>query len=295
MSLARRLRRVQLPRVNDFVVFGAVGVSKFRTRRWRYSESRAFYDEHFASRWIEVSARDIRMTARRRQVLSALVDLSRNALVVDIGCGVADILKEAPPTLRRLGLDLSPNSLAIARTNCPDAVFACASAYELPLAEQSVDALVCLEVIEHLEHDRVAMKEFARVLRPGGILVASVPNHYYFRSYLRWMGHFRHYNAASFTGLAKEAGFETVRQLNQYLTMNRLHLYVYGALRSVSLLASRWQERSVSPYDIRLPGARRSIYAQLDSLFHLLMKKDEANPRFSDSRQTFTVFQRSAK
>jgi SAM-dependent methyltransferase len=227
--------------------------------------------------------------------LTALDDVPRGGLIVDIGCGVADILKEASQNVVRLGLDLSPHSLAIARSNCPDAVFACASAYQLPLPDQSVNAIVCLEVIEHLERDQDAMGEFARVLKPGGVLVASVPNHYYFRSYLKWMGHYRHYDAVSFTTLTKTAGFETIRPLNHYHAMNRLHLYVYGALRSVSLVASALLRRPVSPYDVRLPGARRSIYHQLQPAFHSLMRKDDTNPGFSDRRQTFGVFRRLAR
>ena len=46
----------------------------------------------------------------------------------------------------------------------------------LPLAAGSLDGAVCMEVLEHVEDDRVALREIARVVRPGGFLALSVPN-----------------------------------------------------------------------------------------------------------------------
>jgi SAM-dependent methyltransferase len=47
-----------------------------------------------------------------------------------------------------------------------------------PLAEadESADAILALEVIEHLENPRAFLRELARTLRPGGSLVLSTPN-----------------------------------------------------------------------------------------------------------------------
>jgi 2-polyprenyl-3-methyl-5-hydroxy-6-metoxy-1,4-benzoquinol methylase len=46
----------------------------------------------------------------------------------------------------------------------------------LPLESESLDGAVCMEVLEHVEDDRAAIQEIARVVKPGGLLVASVPN-----------------------------------------------------------------------------------------------------------------------
>lgn len=45
----------------------------------------------------------------------------------------------------------------------------------LPFHDASMDAVAAFEIVEHLEHDDVVLGEIARVLRPGGILLLSVP------------------------------------------------------------------------------------------------------------------------
>jgi len=68
----------------------------------------------------------------------------------------------------------------------------------LPLADASVDVLTALDVIEHVENDRAAMSEFARVLRSGGMAVISVPA--LMRLWSDWdatLHHYRRYTKSS--------------------------------------------------------------------------------------------------
>ena len=50
-----------------------------------------------------------------------------------------------------------------------------ADAMNLPFADNSFDALVAMDILEHLPDDCAAMSEFHRVLKPGGKVIASVP------------------------------------------------------------------------------------------------------------------------
>lgn len=55
------------------------------------------------------------------------------------------------------------------------ATFARADAARLPFQSGSMDLILAADVIEHLDDDRAALKEFERVLRPGGYLLLTVP------------------------------------------------------------------------------------------------------------------------
>jgi SAM-dependent methyltransferase len=59
----------------------------------------------------------------------------------------------------------------------PDAAFAAAraDALRLPFGDAAFDHVVAAEVLEHIPEDRTAMREIARVLRPGGTAAVSVP------------------------------------------------------------------------------------------------------------------------
>ena len=98
------------------------------------------------------------------------VELTGDApAVLDTGCGegyytagVRDALQNAGKTPRDAGIDISKFSLQKAAKKYPGIEFAVASAYRLPVPEASVDLL--LNVFSPL-----ALEEFRRVLKPGGI------------------------------------------------------------------------------------------------------------------------------
>ncbi|WP_395994361.1 class I SAM-dependent methyltransferase [Catenulispora acidiphila] len=84
---------------------------------------------------------------------------------------------------RVIGVDASPDMLAIAAEKVPGAVFHRAELTSIPLPESSVDLAVCALALCHLPDLVPVFAEFARVLRPGGHLVISDPH--VLHSYLR--------------------------------------------------------------------------------------------------------------
>jgi 2-polyprenyl-3-methyl-5-hydroxy-6-metoxy-1,4-benzoquinol methylase len=57
----------------------------------------------------------------------------------------------------------------------------------LPFADAALDLVVMLEVLEHVLRAEVALAEVARVLRPGGRLLLSTPNHAFYKSRVRML------------------------------------------------------------------------------------------------------------
>ncbi len=72
-----------------------------------------------------------------------------------------------------IGVDSSPEMLAVAREKLPDVEIHLADLYELPVADDAVDVVVCALALTHVPDLAAVLAEFARVLRPGGHLVMS--------------------------------------------------------------------------------------------------------------------------
>jgi 2-polyprenyl-3-methyl-5-hydroxy-6-metoxy-1,4-benzoquinol methylase len=58
---------------------------------------------------------------------------------------------------------------------------------ELPFADQTFDYVTCLEGLEHIENPQQAIREFARLLRPGGTVIVSIPNILNIEERLKWL------------------------------------------------------------------------------------------------------------
>lgn len=105
----------------------------------------------------------------------ALAHAPQTVSVLDSGCGegyytqgVCTALKESGRQVRAAGIDLSKSALRWAAKRCPWVEFAVASAYHLPVADESVDLLLnCFSPL--------AEEEFRRVVRPGGWFFYVVP------------------------------------------------------------------------------------------------------------------------
>ncbi|HSV74136.1 MAG TPA: class I SAM-dependent methyltransferase [Chthonomonadales bacterium] len=98
----------------------------------------------------------------------------RDLRILDIGCGTGAMSELLAAWGEVVSADCSPLALAFSRRRGLVRVCA-ADAMHLPFRDESFDAVVALDIIEHLPDDAVAAREIRRVLRPGGRLVATVP------------------------------------------------------------------------------------------------------------------------
>jgi SAM-dependent methyltransferase len=97
--------------------------------------------------------------------------------VLDAGCGEgygAALLAQNGATVT--ATDLDPTVVEHAAVRYPGVRFEVADLTTLPYPDETFDAVVSLQVIEHLPSPRAFVTECARVLVPGGVLILSTPN-----------------------------------------------------------------------------------------------------------------------
>jgi SAM-dependent methyltransferase len=97
--------------------------------------------------------------------------------ILDVGCG-ANLDYDRFLTdhgKRPVCVDFALSFLRLAPRNLGLSLVQ-ADATQLPFAEASFDGVICSETIEHIARDDAAVMEIARVLRPGGVLLVTVPN-----------------------------------------------------------------------------------------------------------------------
>lgn len=114
------------------------------------------------------------VVAQREKVL-ALLAPQPGERALDIGCGpglTTEALALAVGTSGSVtGVDIAPPMLSIAQRRCaklPQVAFGMADVTKLPYADASFDVALASQVYEYVEEIDGALKELARVIRPGG-------------------------------------------------------------------------------------------------------------------------------
>jgi SAM-dependent methyltransferase len=126
--------------------------------------------------------------------------------ILDIGCGPGNTLRRLRDWGVTFGMDFSLDALAFARARGAARVLS-ADSTALPVASESVDCVVVLDNLEHVEDDQKALREIRRVLRPGGIFLFTVPAFMaLWRHHDVMYGHFRRYSKRDFAERVRRAG-----------------------------------------------------------------------------------------
>jgi ubiquinone/menaquinone biosynthesis C-methylase UbiE len=130
----------------------------------------------------ELDANPIFQTEHRHRYIWA----SRYATgaVCDVACGNGyggQILSSNAEVSSYIGIDASDDAVSQASLSFSDEnrKYVLGSATAIALQASSIDTVVSLETLEHLEEPEIAVREFLRILKPEGILVGSVPSKYF--------------------------------------------------------------------------------------------------------------------
>jgi methionine biosynthesis protein MetW len=133
---------------------------------------KAYYEDYWSPGGAEYTGS---MSADYARTLGAIVRPPDATLDVGCGDGRQSGLWLREHAARYVGVDISARAVEAARLLGLDA-HVIEDASVLPFEDEAYDVVVCIEVFEHLFEPQRAAREILRVLRPGGHLVAQVPN-----------------------------------------------------------------------------------------------------------------------
>lgn len=156
----------------------------------------------------------------RRRVL---VDMLRQALrssggsarILDYGCGTGGNTPAYAAFGAVVGIEPDSGAVRLAHTR-GQAQYCRSSGTKLPFRQAAFDAVLASDVLEHIENDVEALSEIARVLRPCGVAIVSVPAHQWlFSRHDAALHHFRRYSKTRLSQLLENGGFR-IRRLSYW-------------------------------------------------------------------------------
>jgi ubiquinone/menaquinone biosynthesis C-methylase UbiE len=107
-------------------------------------------------------------------IVNAMLETAEPGVALDAACGTGrHAAKLVELGHRVIGVDTTEAMLAVAREKVPDADFRTGRLEALPVDDGSVDLLTCTLALTHVEDLAPVIREFARVLRPGGRVILS--------------------------------------------------------------------------------------------------------------------------
>jgi SAM-dependent methyltransferase len=177
--------------------------------------------------------------------------IPRGGRVLDAGCGrslFTEIRADWP--FRIVASDVDPDLIASRRGEFPHLHWLVSGAEVLPFRDQAFDALFAGELLEHLADPNLALREFQRVLKPGGTLVLTTPNRLRLANVVdgseRPYGpdHLNELSYDEIVDLLPSRGFEIVERTGLHL---ELFLNWLSPLPKLDRLQRRWNRQWAIP------------------------------------------------
>jgi len=180
--------------------------------------------ENNLEEWIKNTAID---DDRRYQTYSEMI---KNKDILDFGCGTGGFLLRAREKASKVyGIELEKSLKKHFESNDLDIY------HDLDSFDKTVDYIFMFHVLEHIKNPFEILEKMKSKLKPGGQIIAEVPNsddvlltlynNKVFSEFTYWSAHLYLYNATTLNFLAKKAGLKTIaiKQEQRYPLSN--HLY----------------------------------------------------------------------
>lgn len=178
--------------------------------------------------------------------------------VLDVGCGSGVMLRRLERYGSVTGIESEEEAVRVARTRGVDAV-QLAEAPPLPFGDASFDLVTALDVLEHIDDDVEMLRETSRVLRPGGMVLLSVPAYGFLWGLQDEVAHHRRrYVAREVAERVERAELEIAR-VSYFNTILFAPIAVVRLLRRLRTRPSELR----SDFDMTRPGRLNALLARV--------------------------------
>ena len=212
---------------------------------------------------------------RERLLLDLFLSAGPGPSVLNAGAGQGSFsLRLARLGFEVTSVDDSPAAVDVLRRRLQGPV-ELADVTAMPFDDESFDAAVLGEVLEHVPDDTGALSEVVRVLRPGGVLAVSVPaNPARFGPSDRWAGHLRRYSRRMLVDACERSGFRVRRCVAWGFPVSALyhrHLYERRLDRHGAAPPRLWERPALRVLSLLLQIDRLFVGVERGALGYLLL------------------------
>jgi len=198
---------------------------------------------------------------------------SGNSLsMLEIGCGTGYVLSglKKNNVLKLTGSEIYLEGLKYAKENNPGVDFFQVDICKVSF-ENKYDVIGCFDVLEHIERDEEALKNIYASLKPGGLLLISVPAYMFLWSFMDEINkHKRRYSKKELLTKIKAAGFSV-----QYCSFFVFTLFPFLLLNRILNRKKDHKPVEQLTFDEMAGYLNLDINPVVNGVFRLLMKIDE--------------------
>lgn len=163
--------------------------------------------------------------------------------LLDLGCGTGALLTELSSSHPTVGIDFSTDALVFCTERGLRQVLL-GDAQAMPFVGGTFDAVVSLDTLEHVPDDAAAIREVARVLKPGGVVVINVPAfRFLWGPHDLALMHYRRYTKAELRAVLEASGLKVAK-------LSYSVFFLFPLVVMIRLL----ERRRAGPAQVRLPS-----------------------------------------
>jgi SAM-dependent methyltransferase len=170
----------------------------------KHDNEKRFEDFFIENKYVAVKNHLYNYQLRRRAINGRISDSALD-MILEVGSGLSPIVTGRDAIIYS---ELSFRAMqTLKRLNENQGCYVVADGTKLPFRDAAVPLVICSEVLEHVEHDEIAIEEIGRILTDDGTAYITVPHRQmYFASDDAFVGHFRRYEVPDMESKLNNAG-----------------------------------------------------------------------------------------